>query len=226
MMQNCSSLVLRLSVLPKCSLSLLSLLLAFFLLFVSCSLLASDALTVSDKTLGGDNVGPGIVGDNNNYSASDHARKSAIAAIAQGKKTNVVSEQASSAEQQKPGNSSYANTGFLGIQSLSKVIVSLLIVIGCIFLISKLAQRFLVPAVPDKDGIEILSAIQLGGKERLLLVKVGQKKVLISSGAQGTHLISEIDSSKDACASITQEKGVGVEFHMAKQAFQGKKQLG
>ena len=225
-MKNFCFLMLQVSALSKSGLSVSSLLLSNFLLFSSCILHANEALTNSSLMIESNAIEPGITSDSNNDLFDRSVAESKSAAPVSEKQINLIDQQALSIRQGESEDSPYGSTGAVGIYLLAKVFTSLLIVIGCIFLISKFAQRFAARAVPNKDGIEILSATSLGGKERLLLVKVGEQKMLISSGAQGTQLVSELNLSAKIASSNARSVGSGFDLHPAKEFIRDKKTAG
>ena len=62
---------------------------------------------------------------------------------------------------------------------LLQVLLSLVLVLGTIFLLSYLVRKFELTPASKEGPIKILHSVGIGGKEQLLLVQVGQEQVLL-----------------------------------------------
>ncbi len=69
----------------------------------------------------------------------------------------------------------------MGTDYFLQVTLALVLVIGVIVLLSYLARRFNLFHGTGSGPIKVLSGISLGGKERLLLVQVGEEQLLLGT---------------------------------------------
>jgi len=80
----------------------------------------------------------------------------------------------------------------MGTEYFLQVIVALLLVIGVIVLLSFLARRFNFFSGTGSGPIKVLSGISLGGKERLLLVQVGEEQLLLGTSPGYIHKLHKL----------------------------------
>ncbi|MFI3245839.1 MAG: flagellar biosynthetic protein FliO [Ferrimonas sp.] len=84
--------------------------------------------------------------------------------------------------------------------SYPKVIASLLMVVGLILLLAWLTKRFKLP-IAGQGPLQVIASLPLSAKERLLVVQVGQQQLLLSSGQQGTRLLTTLEAPLPAANS-------------------------
>lgn len=80
----------------------------------------------------------------------------------------------------------------MGADYFLQVIVALLLVIGVIVLLSFLARRFNLFNGTGSGPIRVLCGVSLGGKERLLLVQVGEEQLLLGTSPGYIHKLHKL----------------------------------
>lgn len=82
----------------------------------------------------------------------------------------------------------------LSSEVISQLLIGLLVVIFLIFFCAFLFKRFSGIGYQGSQ-MKVVTGLALGGKERLLLVQIGeQKQVLLSVASNGIQLLAEFDS--------------------------------
>jgi flagellar protein FliO/FliZ len=82
------------------------------------------------------------------------------------------------------------------------MIVSLLLVLGLIVVCALLVKRFQ-PMIQMNSGLKVVSSLSLGAKERIVVVQVGDKQLLLGVTSQQISLLENLESplQKDASPS-------------------------
>ena len=75
-----------------------------------------------------------------------------------------------------------------------QVIVSLGIVLAVIFLLSAVARKFELTAPQSEGPVRVLDSLNIGGKEQLLLVQVGEDQILVGRSAGRVDKIHTLTS--------------------------------
>jgi flagellar protein FliO/FliZ len=73
----------------------------------------------------------------------------------------------------------------LSAASLAQLTLSLVAVVGVIFAISWLLKRFRVVVPRGRGDMAVIDQLQLGPRERILLIAVGDAQVLVGVGQAG-----------------------------------------
>ncbi len=94
-----------------------------------------------------------------------------------------------------PGDSSV-----LGLSQLAKVAGSLLFVLLLILVLAKVAQRFGPGSLKAGNAMRVIEALPVSQKERLLLIEVHQSQYLLSVGAGGSRLLTEVARPEQSAA--------------------------
>jgi flagellar protein FliO/FliZ len=84
---------------------------------------------------------------------------------------------------------SNASPALLGHSELVNILSSLLLVIVLIVLLSWLVKRLNVVQLSSSKGFESISSMTLGPKERMMIVKVGSRYLLIGIGASSVNTL-------------------------------------
>lgn len=79
--------------------------------------------------------------------------------------------------------------GVLNHSELVKILTGLLLVLLVIFLLSWLVKRFNVVQLSSSKGFNVVASMTLGPKERMLLLKVGARYLLIGVGASSVNTL-------------------------------------
>lgn len=90
-----------------------------------------------------------------------------------------------------------------------QVIVALILVIGVILVLSVLAKRFSVFPGSGAGPIKVLSGVSLGGKDRLLLIQVGNEQLLVGTSpgnVQKVHKLKQPVNPQEFQSSRSVEK--------------------
>jgi len=85
----------------------------------------------------------------------------------------------------------------IGSYELVKVSFGLLMVLAFIFLLSYIVKRFNTFAITTNNFVKVISTTNLGGKERLLLVKAGENYLLLGVSAQSISKLYDYGDSLD-----------------------------
>lgn len=93
-----------------------------------------------------------------------------------------------------------------GTASLATGVVALLVVIGLIFLLARLARRLPGLSVAAHPDLRVVGALALGPRDRLVVVQVGDRQVLLGIGPQGTRQLHTLDRP------LAQVEGTGTSF--------------
>lgn len=107
----------------------------------------------------------------------------------------IAAEFSSNIESEASSNSILGNG--LQIDYVIQVLLSLLVVVGVIVLLSYLLKRFNFQLKTESNGIRILSIVPLGGKDRLLLVGVGEEQLLIGSSPGSVQKLHTLEKPID-----------------------------
>jgi flagellar protein FliO/FliZ len=74
---------------------------------------------------------------------------------------------------------------------LVKIVTGLLIVLFVIILLSWLVKRFNVIQLSSSKGFEVIASMVVGPKEKIMLLKVGQRYLLIGVGATSVNTLCD-----------------------------------
>ncbi len=74
-----------------------------------------------------------------------------------------------------------------GLVGASQVSIALLLVIAAIFGLAWLLRRLKVLPAAAPGGIEVLSQVALGARERAVLLRIGRERVLVGISGGGVH---------------------------------------
>lgn len=86
--------------------------------------------------------------------------------------------------------------GFDFVTSLAQMLGALAVVLGLIYLLSYVSRRWFkggIGRTRRQSYIRVVETHHLAPKKSLMLVEVGGEYLLLSNGADGTHLIKQID---------------------------------
>ncbi len=72
------------------------------------------------------------------------------------------------------------------------MIVSLLLVLGLIVICALFVKRFQ-PMIQMNSGLKVVSSLSLGAKERLVVVQVGEKQLLLGVTSQKISLLDNLE---------------------------------
>lgn len=78
-----------------------------------------------------------------------------------------------------------------------QVILALILVIGVIVVLSVLAKRFSVFPGTGSGPIKVLSGVSLGGKDRLILVQVGDEQLLVGTSPGNVQKVHKLQQPID-----------------------------
>lgn len=78
-----------------------------------------------------------------------------------------------------------------------QVFFALLLVIAVIFILSVFARRFSMFAGTNAGPIKVLSGVSLGGKDRLLLIQVGQEQLLVGTSPGNIKKVHKLATPVD-----------------------------
>lgn len=82
-------------------------------------------------------------------------------------------------------------------QHLPTLLIALIVVVGMIYGIGFLARRSRLWQAPASSGVEILSSTYLGPKEKLLLLRVRDREILVGMGPTHMCALSEFAANPD-----------------------------
>jgi flagellar protein FliO/FliZ len=92
----------------------------------------------------------------------------------------------------------------LSVSSLAQLTLSLLLIVALIFAISWVLKRFKLAGPRGRGEITVIDQLNVGPRERILLIRVGDRQVLVGVGAGGmvglTPLATAIEISPSADA--------------------------
>lgn len=98
----------------------------------------------------------------------------------------------------------------INVDSLLQVLIALILVICIIFILSILAKKFNILPGTSSGLIKIIAGIPLSGKDRLLLIQVGDEQILVSASPGSINKIHELSSLVEPEAvSSTQDPKAG-----------------
>lgn len=86
----------------------------------------------------------------------------------------------------------------MGAEYFIQMILALVLVLAVIVLLSVLVKRFSLFTGTSAGPIKILSGISLGGKDRLLLVQVGQEQLLLGMSPGNVQKLHKLQQPIDA----------------------------
>lgn len=90
-----------------------------------------------------------------------------------------------------------------GSDSAKRVVMSLALVLGAFFMVAWLGRRRSVDnSLLPEEAVALLGELPLGGRDRVRLIKVGSKLVLISASAQGLQPLTEVDDPNEVARLI------------------------
>ena len=101
------------------------------------------------------------------------------------------------------------------------MIISLLMVLVLIVIAAVVLKRFQ-PKRPGLAGLKIITSLHLGAKERLVVVQVADKQLLIGVTAQQITLLDSLDEPLDVGATLTGDIGQSVVSLFKKQMMKNK----
>jgi len=78
---------------------------------------------------------------------------------------------------------------------LVQVILALILVIAVMFVLSFLVRRFSMFQGVNAGPIKILSALPLGGKDKLLLVQVGEEQLLLGASPGNVQKVHKLETT-------------------------------
>ncbi|RUR05933.1 flagellar biosynthetic protein FliO [Legionella sp. km772] len=84
----------------------------------------------------------------------------------------------------------------LNHSELVKILTGLLLVLFVIFLLSWLIKRFNVVQLSSSKGFNVIASMTLGPKERILLIKVGARYLLIGIGTSTVNTLYDFGEQK------------------------------
>ena len=99
-----------------------------------------------------------------------------------------------------------------GVESIINVVVSLAIVLGIIFLCAWLIRKTQAGNFANNSLIKLLATQILGTKEKLVLVAVGDKQLLIGVTANSIRVLSEVEGEPQNSEAATQESSSAYDF--------------
>ena len=73
----------------------------------------------------------------------------------------------------------------LSVSSLAQLTLSLLLIVALILAISWVLKRFKLAGPRSRGDLAVLDQLTIGPRERILLVRVGDRQVLVGIGAAG-----------------------------------------
>ena len=89
----------------------------------------------------------------------------------------------------------------LSVSSLAQLTLSLLLIVALIVAISWVLKRFRLAGPRGRGEIAVLDQLTIGPRERVLLVRVGDRQVLIGVGAAGMIGLTPLETPIDVSAS-------------------------
>ena len=86
-----------------------------------------------------------------------------------------------------------------GFQSdyIVQVLLSLVLVVGVIMLLAFVVRKLNLQTRAGTDAVRIISVVPLGGKDRLLLVEVGEEQLLLGSSPGSVQKLHKLDKPID-----------------------------
>ncbi|MEX1221299.1 MAG: flagellar biosynthetic protein FliO [Idiomarina sp.] len=87
---------------------------------------------------------------------------------------------------------SQAGQSPLGGDNILALLLSLLVVLAVIFILAALMKRMNIKMQGHGSNMRVISNTALGPKERLLVVQVGESKLLLGVTAQSIQLLKEL----------------------------------
>lgn len=84
-----------------------------------------------------------------------------------------------------------ANSSPVGSTDIISVLLSLLVVLAVIFVLAMILKRFNIRLQQHGD-IRVLSSHSLGAKERLVVVQIGEDKLLLGVTTQSIQVLKEL----------------------------------
>ncbi|WP_100913020.1 flagellar biosynthetic protein FliO [Pseudoalteromonas spongiae] len=80
-----------------------------------------------------------------------------------------------------------------GFQQLASMIMSLLLVVGCIVLLAVLIKRFN-PQMTPSDEFKVIRSINIGSKERLLVVEMDNKHHVLGVTSGSINYLYQLET--------------------------------
>ena len=96
-----------------------------------------------------------------------------------------------------------------GNMDAMSMILSLLMVLALIVVVAVVLKRFQ-PKQQGLAGLKIITSLHLGSKERLVIVQVAEKQLLLGVTAQQITLLGNLEEPLETGANLTSELGQSV----------------
>jgi flagellar protein FliO/FliZ len=87
-----------------------------------------------------------------------------------------------------------------GAGGLLRVSIALLVVLAAVLATAWLARRVRGFAAAGNGGLEILSQLPLGARERAVLIRVGERQLLLGVGSGGVRTLHVLDAAGSAAS--------------------------
>lgn len=97
------------------------------------------------------------------------------------------------------------------------MILSLLMVLGLIVISALVLKKFNLTAY-QTDGLKVISSLPLGTKEKLVVVQVGDKQLLLGVTSQQINLLESLDQPLDIKAPVNQQLASSLQKFLKKQS--------
>ncbi len=91
----------------------------------------------------------------------------------------------------------------------TSMVMSLLMVLALIIISAVVLKKFQ-PQANNTQGLKIIASLHLGAKEKLVVVEVGDKQMLLGVTGQQINLIDTLDEKISVNSPITAELGVSL----------------
>ena len=85
------------------------------------------------------------------------------------------------------------------------MIASLLLVLGLIVVLAFVLKKLNITPMPQRKGIKVITSLHLSGKEKLVVVQVGEKQLLLGVTAQQINLLETLEKPLEQPAELSQD---------------------
>ncbi len=89
------------------------------------------------------------------------------------------------------------------------MVLALVAIVAIIFALSIVVRRLQGVRTQQSSGIELITSRMLGPKERLLLVQVGRRQILVGMNTQCINALAEFDAAEQTFDDALQAAVVG-----------------